>query len=745
MPTIVGLKKDIDDDSDDTNALIILIGGWIKLPKPNLPDILPDLDGLFSRWTKLKPKLPQPPQDEPECEHLRKRFWPFNIISDTVKNPVQAVEKIGLSLGSIRAQLTKGVIDGVADELVNLNALNDAMKKYDPSKDPCNKESTKLSSESAVTTSHSSSPSSSSSSSSCSARTVSNCNVVCTTTRSIKPTGGNTKRAVDECSTSCGPPTVTCGASATTDTSTVTSTIVVPNYCDNKCCKKLPDHTPKPLPTQNAGTTPRGLHKRVLPQKDREPWNGNMFNFRRDMCSAHSLVEEMESKDPDKRPTTGAQYVLGPNPMNVCFPGLYGCTMVVVLSRYYLWMAHFIEVRSAMKPENWDEHVFKPIEFGEHGSNIPADQSLAELGKAGGAFAPETNPVAIIIGPFKRRTDLATQQSTDLLYPEFSAKIEETILRAMPHARIQYAPYAANAAQFWGFDNVSNEEKATFVDENYPYKTPYGKVLVTYDTNKYGAKKGDGCKTVPGWEIWVEDATFSRAYDEWPALPLQVPDGWQNHKAGVIKQCFAHCHCSFQPARPITVIATALPSITPTQCGDKDCDCCGNYKDNCKRLWCPVLGKSGDDCEDYCFSEQCHGDVPSECKLNGRCHRPTCPEKKGGKPKRISKGFPIVAEKCTSATDCGCCKDWFDQCLNGWIPDGYSPTKAYVFCLSEMCYSDQAPSQCRKNPGGCLKYKATCPDKKGDRPKGPVPTRPCSLKTGECEEKGREGEMDRVP
>ena len=177
-----------------------------------------------------------------------------------------------------------------------------------------------------------------------------------------------------------------------------------------------------------------------------------------------------------------------------------------------------------MEPHLWDFTVFKPLEFGAHGSNIPGNQGLGLLGKMGGVFGPDTNPQAFIVGPFERRDSLEEPQSTNWQYPEYSNKIEETLLRAIPHLKIQFAPYVANAAQFWAFDHIGDE---SFRDDGYPYQTPYGKVLVTYDSNKYDAQKGDGCRIYAGYEVWVGDAAFTWGRDEWPALPVQIPGGWQ--------------------------------------------------------------------------------------------------------------------------------------------------------------------------------------------------------------------------
>lgn len=84
-----------------------------------------------------------------------------------------------------------------------------------------------------------------------------------------------------------------------------------------------------------------------------------------------------------------------------------------------------------MEPHLWDFTVFKPLEFGAHGSNIPENQGLGLLGKMGGVFGPDTNPQAFIVGPFKRRDSLEDPQSIDWQYPEYS-----NILR-----RLCFAPY----------------------------------------------------------------------------------------------------------------------------------------------------------------------------------------------------------------------------------------------------------------------------------------------------------------
>ncbi|KAF1977459.1 hypothetical protein BU23DRAFT_659857 [Bimuria novae-zelandiae CBS 107.79] len=850
-PTQTGLKKEIENDMDEVDHIIIIIGAWIKTPIPNPRDIIPVIDSILPKMDSLKSKLPQAPENDPECENgsvrLHKRFPPFNILGNTVKNAVQAVAKIGVTVGRLRAQLTKGVIDGIVQDLTDLGTLKDAMKKYDPMNDPCNTKSA------SSTVTFTSSPFSS-----CSAQTVSNCNVVCTATVTTTPLVGTKRQANDLCTTNCGPPIVTCGASTTTSTSVTTTTTTSQALCDNRCCKRYPSRTPPPVPTARpTSVASHGVSKRTLPNKNYPPFDGTVFGFVRDMCNDWSILSEivtvwslpfptcsgaspvlrcdypsytsavyshsciptvrsftqynnkynsqflpyaygslalteMISADPSIVPTTSFRARFTAGPFNVCFPGLYGCTMVIVVSRKYMWMAHFIENRSVYHPDRWENDIFRPLEWGGGGSDIPQNEGLRYLYEHTDVFAPNTYPKAFIVSPLKRKEE-GEPQPNEYAYPNVVSQIQATLNRVLPVATVVQAPYCANCAQFWSFENDPPPPRR-FVDEDHPFRTPFGKVLVTFDFNKYYTPKG--CLPYAGYEFRVGEVENPFGVDEWAAFENQIPNDWNRKRQGASacslpssvtstlstsvspsqsrssassgtgstatttassagstssgsnttsKTSSAGSTSSATPSSTSSAGTTSstststtstsatstvpfsppLPTIKVGKCGDEDCDCCLDYTSECQRLWCPLLGKTGDDCYTYCFSKQCFSNnAPSECHQNERCHRPTCPDKEGDPEKPVRHPGPITPKPCRGSTDCGCCQDFLDQCYNNWIPENFDKDRAYTFCFSEMCFNPASAEQCHPSPlaGECF-FKWDCPNKKGETPKLGLPPR----------------------
>jgi len=290
--------------------------------------------------------------------------------------------------------------------------------------------------------------------------------------------------------------------------------------CQAQCCSANsgPD-APKSLPSANlsSGKTERELSKRALPHPSQPHFDNSAFNFIRDMCSTYAYGVPVQTFWPELTSSSFFEASLGNGAGNWCMGGLSGCTAVLVISRKHSWWAHFAEVPSVVNPQRWQDDIFTPLEYGGGSSTVPEGSGLRyRMNDPSGPFALGTNPKAYIITPLKRRAHWTHPQPQTLAFPEVVQQLETRLRDILGHGnRVQTRPYIANAAVEWTLQYSWDHSDVT--DLSKPYKTPFGKVLLTYDPNA----QVSGLTRKAGWDLWLADGTEPIGHDEWPAYPAQ--------------------------------------------------------------------------------------------------------------------------------------------------------------------------------------------------------------------------------
>lgn len=232
------------------------------------------------------------------------------------------------------------------------------------------------------------------------------------------------------------------------------------------------------------------------------------------MCNSHTQHLDIETYDND-RPSVGYEYGFGAAPHYSCMAPLFGCTVVVVVSRKQIWFIHFYEEPSVIEQNRWQNDIFLPLEYGGYGSTITPGRGLRYLVQPAGPFGPGTNAKAFIFAPKVRRDFWTHPQSDALAYPDFVAQLNAALQRlGLP---VEQKAYVANAATAWNLQRDIDDENHQ--DRTKPYRTPFGKIVVAYDTDTRNSQPG----TIrwAGYEIWFADNPASIARDEWPAYPGQ--------------------------------------------------------------------------------------------------------------------------------------------------------------------------------------------------------------------------------
>ncbi|KAK3215968.1 hypothetical protein GRF29_8g1696626 [Pseudopithomyces chartarum] len=733
------LKKEIDDDVEDLKKLIVLVGVWIKSPKPNPPDVITLIDTIIPAMNTLKPKLPQPPKNDPECgtgnRGLRKRFWPFDGIKDVV-NAVQAVTQVALKVSKIRTQLVKGVIDGVSSELLDVGKITDALDIYDPAKDPCAPQTTSKSSDSgAKTSSTTDSKHTKSSSSACSTRTVSNCNVVCTSTVTVGQ--GQTSGLGKACSTTCDRPTVTCGG-ASTSTSTTTSTVVSGEGCAKTCCGNRPSTSSVPQPPKPTSVNIHNRNMAKLPDPFGTEFNG-VFNFMKDMCSHYSNVIDIVDDAAEKN-TIGYQTPLDYEKY-ICMPGLHGCTAVVVMSRRYLWMAHIWEVDTIENEDQWDEDIFEAFEFGGHGSTIPEERSLPNLRKPGQPFGPGTFTQAFIITPRQRITHAGEPQPQELLYPDLNDELHEFFGRVLGGVAVETVPYVANAAKYWNYETTDPEDRPgspeLWFDPGPDYETPFGKVLFMFDPNKNDVPD-NGCGTKAGYQLWVADNPAPVADMEWdfndPLRPGQKRDGtsapvcsFPSTLSTVVSPTSGVSRSSIDPTTRKSSAAasgstsrTISPSLTQSRAssgfqsltsfktGSSTEQSSASSSTAISLSTTQSRASSNMKSTTSLITESSADQSSASSSTSFLTKSSSSPSTTQSVPSTAPTTSPHLTVPASGDGDCNGCGKWWKACENDWCPKvNLSGKDCSDKCFVHACFADSAPSECRPD-GRC--HSVTCPD-----------------------------------
>ena len=703
------LQKEIKDDTSELKNLVVLIGAWIKSPKPNPSDIISSIDTIVPALNSLKPKLPQPPPNDPECKKgnrgLQKRFWPFDGIKDVV-NAVQAVAQVVLKVSKLRTQIVEGVIDGVQSELFDVGKITDALDKYDVAKDPCNApQTTFLSSGFATTTS---------SSSACSTRTISNCNVLCTLTTTIGQvqTLGLGGRA---CSTICDPPKVTCGG-ATTWISTSLTTVVPQPLCAPTCCRPGPTSAPSSLPPMPVPLDTQGIQKRTpLPSPHGAPFNG-IFNFMKDICNSYSTLVQIV--DGSGKITLGYQTRLDQR-KSICMGCLTGCTAVIVMSDNYPWMAHIFESPTIVQQDRWQEDVFDAFESGGHNSNIPEDQSLRNLVRVGGPFGPGTRTRAYIVAPLVRRDTANDPQSNQWLYPEFLGRLQYFMERIIGND-VHLTPYMATADLEWGIVNVpptDPEYRPRWNDALTPFLTPFGKVIINFDPNRNNAP--GGCWGKAGWEIWVSVGPEPVAMDEWDSYNHPQP----GKRAETSAAACPRLSTSSTISSSIGKISKSSAGSTTTKSSITGS---GSTWGTSAISATMSTGSSVQSPTSSVPQSTISSALSSGFFSSDRASKSTSTVSSTSSSRSTQSGSttpnpttpPELSVPPSSDDNCNGCGNWWKACETEWCPKVHlSGEECSNKCFVHACFAESSPPEC--HPGGRC-HTLTCPDSPNE-PRKTVP------------------------
>ncbi|KAL4916417.1 hypothetical protein BDW62DRAFT_202747 [Aspergillus aurantiobrunneus] len=246
----------------------------------------------------------------------------------------------------------------------------------------------------------------------------------------------------------------------------------------------------------------KSLAKRVF----ENPWDprfGNTINY---VAYAISMAEQVQIYPMDGMSYSIARAEALQNvPFKLVIGHLQGCVVVVIVSRWGLYMSHHWEVPSLSRG-NWlpaDETIFKEqvldeLRFGG-GQDMP---NLPQFIYEDGPFAAQYHPKAYV---FMRRA--TSRPNYDRLYQDKVIKIADTV------AKITGLETSIDA-----YDNSWNESP----DDPDPSSIVRGKIVFEYDPDGLG----DICKAAMS-RLWVEDKIAY--HDEW--APLESQTG-QNSDAG---------------------------------------------------------------------------------------------------------------------------------------------------------------------------------------------------------------------
>ncbi|KAF2004146.1 hypothetical protein P154DRAFT_531827 [Amniculicola lignicola CBS 123094] len=323
----------------------------------------------------------------------------------------------------IRSGVLKGSIDAVKGLRTDLKPIIDAFNEIKP-------EDTEPEPEPEPSDPKSDQPSSTqpepslSSSPSCTVNTVSNCKIQCTAIATT--TIGGAKRRADDgtCITACEAPITKCGASGVTSTSTITSTTTTMTQpicaidCSSCNSPGPPQDDPNlggdyltaanglpyvPAPTisvlpadgnivarnikpQDNITASHNLHRRAFTRPgdgvwldDVESWMLTMMKY----LGSHRLEHDVAAKG---ETTTVITDKLEGESRSWRVGNLYGCTVVIVLSRKRIWMAHIWEKPTMMNvKEDFERDALHILSIPE-GDYLGVKEGLGKFTGNGGDF-----------------------------------------------------------------------------------------------------------------------------------------------------------------------------------------------------------------------------------------------------------------------------------------------------------------------------------------------------------------------
>ncbi|KAI5459515.1 hypothetical protein BGZ63DRAFT_455139 [Mariannaea sp. PMI_226] len=280
------------------------------------------------------------------------------------------------------------------------------------------------------------------------------------------------------------------------------------------------------------------LEKRVFPKPDSDsPDDIDTFVLQQ-LGSAEKVPHRYSSNRIGMSSAVAKQ--LQGQPFNLAVTGLVGCTAVVVVSAFAVYMAHFFEAPSFQSQENFEADVLDFLTYGDNSDGMPSLWQLAHPDQTDAWFQPDSGPKAFIITPLER------SGNQGLAYEDQAHQLANELQAMMPSAEITIVPY-----------------EIRFNSHDY-LNTASGKVLFQYDNVESweSAEPDQGCDIIQfaGYQLWIENR--QPVTGAWQALPFQETQ-FQKRQA-VCSLHISEFHTDTASQIASTVSSGISQSIQPT-------------------------------------------------------------------------------------------------------------------------------------------------------------------------------------
>ena len=562
-PTGSEAKASATEFSSQIGVLFPLIDAWISDPQPaRATEISDKVDGILVIAADFAAKLPKDSSgSDNSCGNRRRDLSRRSFLGGLFKSLVQAVTCIAEDVAEVRKDIIDGVEDAVrkvASELAKLKPEIGALKDIDPEdgKNPSNSQSDSASSTgltSKITTS----------SSSCTVMyTVTDFNILCTTTTTML---GRRAQGAVPCNTAYSTRTVSCSGSGVTSISTVTTTSsVIRCAYDCPACNagSVQVTTPTPSVTcQDCLTGTNGIHylppeiatvtSSLLvtshisnsPEQAATPYQRSEKraligpqNY--DNSAWIFMVEEVVKGKRVPQPQGGSALTdrLLTVPDRWTIVDLFGCTSIIVTSRKRVWISHFWEEPTFTEASSrLTEDVLDPLINGNLNGNTPGLEDSGGPAKYAGsnkdfAITQENNVKVTIITPRNRGMEDPGEDDLEFNGPINSIKERLKTLLSLNEDPKVFSYKAFDEDLYLKDTTLTGDPKAGF---------PQGKVLMQYDPTQFWWLDENRCPIQRArLEIWLEDRPEPIYRDDWTALasqyntPPPIPDNKNRKRDG---------------------------------------------------------------------------------------------------------------------------------------------------------------------------------------------------------------------
>ncbi|KAF1999814.1 hypothetical protein P154DRAFT_620743 [Amniculicola lignicola CBS 123094] len=541
-------------------GLFPLLQNWINDPQgPQKTGLISELDLALPKAVGLLNHLPKSPGPADPCKRGKRRRAEEALqgpntsnerrfVGGLIKTAFNLVKCVVDTTNKVKEGVLKGSIDAVKGFEVDLRPLVDALKEIKPEEPEPDEPEPEQSDPKSDQRSSTQSEESSSSSSSCTLNTVSNCHIGCTAIATTTLGGAKRRADSDACTTVCEAPITKCGASGVTSASTVTSTTTTRKLCARDCPKcnaprpprkpitggnfltdangliYVPASTISPLTTkanvaaranapQHTDAIGQTLYKRAFARLEDPPWNGDTEEWMIAMVNSQGSTRlDHGGLQPKGWETISLTEPLLGHMGSWHVGNLYGCSVVVVVSRKRIFMAHIFE-ESVMKKSN---AVFQAnaldVFRNPGGDGLGVTQGLTAFTGPGGDFenTPENNVRAIVFTPENVLEN--SNNDPDLL--EYGDKVAQ--IKDMLRDVLGFDSSETVAVRHIAYEIRIDDED---------FEMGHGKVLIQYDPAQVMEQtEGQSCATqMTALEIWFEETNNRPRYsDRWPAFPEQI-------------------------------------------------------------------------------------------------------------------------------------------------------------------------------------------------------------------------------